>query len=88
LPSFPNTASFQGYLNSEMTQVRLAAVQCCCYLLVPFLMLFNRTKDKSQKITLLVMIQEVVGKLLAVAVTDSSSFAFFAFTLVRIAIYF
>uniref|UniRef100_A0A914W4K3 Serine/threonine-protein kinase TOR n=1 Tax=Plectus sambesii TaxID=2011161 RepID=A0A914W4K3_9BILA len=61
-----------GYLNSEMTQVRLAAVQCCCYLLVPFLMLFNRTKDKSQKITLLVMIQEVIGKLLAVAVTDSS----------------
>lgn len=60
-----------GYLSSESEEVRLASIRCCCRLLLPFVMLLERTEaDAEGHLPLLRMIHTILKRLLSVAVTD------------------
>ncbi len=84
--SFP---PFQGYLCCEHVEARLAAVDCCLKVLLPFVRIFEKGDDKQRK-NVLPLIKEVLTKLANVAVADpgpgwhfASKFSFASFRRIR-----
>uniref|UniRef100_A0A915Q5B5 Serine/threonine-protein kinase TOR n=1 Tax=Setaria digitata TaxID=48799 RepID=A0A915Q5B5_9BILA len=63
-----------GYLSSDCTEVRLAAVDCCAKMLTPFVRVFESFEcaNKKQRFDVLNLIQSVLRQLVMVAVVDPS----------------
>uniref|UniRef100_A0A158R4T6 Serine/threonine-protein kinase TOR n=1 Tax=Syphacia muris TaxID=451379 RepID=A0A158R4T6_9BILA len=62
-----------GYMTCNNMEVRLAAVECCVKLLGPFVEMFDTltNANKKQRADVLRLVQNIIRKLLSVAVVDS-----------------
>ncbi|MFH4977941.1 hypothetical protein AB6A40_004650 [Gnathostoma spinigerum] len=61
----------QGYLMCDCKEVRLASVECCAKMLVPFVRVFE-VADRKQRGEVIILIRTVLRQLVCVAVTDLS----------------
>lgn len=71
--------NFQGYLSSDCSEVRLAAVDCCAKMLTPFVRVFESFEcaNKKQRFDVLNLIHSVLRQLVMVAVVDPCEFLYF-----------
>ncbi|KAI6224301.1 Serine/threonine-protein kinase TOR [Aphelenchoides fujianensis] len=60
----------QGYLVSNVTEIRLAAVDCCVAIVKPFITVFDEVEDTKRKEVML-LINSVLDPLIMAAIVDS-----------------
>lgn len=70
-------------MTCDNIEIRLAAVECCIRILGPFVKMFDSPTivDKKQRADVLSLVQNVIRKLLSVAVVDSCNASPYAFNL-------
>ena len=70
---------FQGYLISEHTSIRLAAVRCCVAILKPFVKVYDGSHTEHKQ-WLLELVSHVLKCLVTTAIIDHSMFLYYILT--------